>query len=464
MSAKTKRIERSQRFRRAWRGENRARAVSPVVATLILILIAVAAAAALYLWLVGWQSGVTGTISNPTVPADLTVTIGGSTSVYPFSSLGATWFEQNTTTVKIADSQGGTGAGMLAVCSGAVQVGAASTPETVSGLVSADACPASDPITITTIAYDAVDVVVPAANTHGLLSINYDTLALIYDGASISLPTLVPTTLNGAAFPAGYPTETTAAVTPLLWSQIPAAVNGATVGAVTQQIETAGAGAGGAACAGFANDICAATPGTTATPCGWAVCSSGAVAVVPVERSDASGTTQTFEAKLLGATAGNKFAANFAGLGYSGCGSNNLLSDCGISVATQENGNPSVIAEVGGTSGANTIGYASDGLARAAGLGLVPFNAVGQATPVVSGPSYAFGAVVPTTGSSGTIAAGITGNAAANQYAGWRPFEFVTLAPPTAGSVEENFFNFLLGPQVNTNLALATGEVSVYSI
>src|SRR5580658_10610257 len=137
MSAKTKRIERSQRFRRLRRGETRA--VSPVVATLILILIAVAAAAALYLWLVAWQGNITGGIGQP--GAQTTVDIGGSTSVYPFSALAATWFEQNNSDIAIQDSQGGTGAGMLAVCSGHIQVGAASTPETPAGLIASDGCP-----------------------------------------------------------------------------------------------------------------------------------------------------------------------------------------------------------------------------------------------------------------------------------------------------------------------------------
>ncbi len=75
--------ERKLRYLRGLRGENKA--VSPVVATLILILIAVAAAAALYLWLVAWQGNITGGIGQP--GAQTTVSIGGSTSVYPFSQL-----------------------------------------------------------------------------------------------------------------------------------------------------------------------------------------------------------------------------------------------------------------------------------------------------------------------------------------------------------------------------------------
>src|SRR5580658_6876767 len=101
MSAKTKRIERSQRFRRLRRGETRA--VSPVVATLILILIAVAAAAALYLWLVAWQGGVTGTVGQPALQT--TVTIGGSTSVYPFTQLAVTQFQQNQSDIAVSLQQ-----------------------------------------------------------------------------------------------------------------------------------------------------------------------------------------------------------------------------------------------------------------------------------------------------------------------------------------------------------------------
>jgi ABC-type phosphate transport system substrate-binding protein len=456
--------ERKLRYLRGLRGEKKHAAVSPVVATLILILIAVAAAAALYLWLVAWQGNITGGIGQP--GAQSTVSIGGSTSVYPFSQLAATWFQQNNSDIAISDNQGGTGAGMLAVCAGHIDVGAASSPETPAGLIASDGCPSTPGLTVTTIAYDAVDVVIQSANPHGLLSINYDTLTLVYDRASTTTPTLVANTINGVAFPGGYPAAPGTYPAPLAWTLIPAAVNGAVVGTVTQQIESAGVGAGGAACTGFPNDVCAAVPGTSATPCGWAVCASGAGNVVPVARSDASGTTQTFEAKDMGATSATGFSATFAGLGYSGCGSNNLLADCGISVPTSANGNPGVLTAVAASP--NNIGYASDGLARTAtgigAAGIVPLDAPGQqgALPVNTGSTVAFGAVVPTTGATGTIAAGITNSATVNQYSGWRPFEFVTLQPPT-GEVER-FIGFITDPANNIELATVTGEVSLYSV
>jgi ABC-type phosphate transport system substrate-binding protein len=450
--------ERKLRYLRGLRGEKKHAAVSPVVATLILILIAVAAAAALYLWLVAWQGNITGGIGQP--GAQTTVDIGGSTSVYPFSALAATWFEQNNSDIAIQDSQGGTGAGMLAVCSGHIQVGAASTPETPAGLIASDGCPSTPGITVTTIAYDAVDVVIASTNTHGLLSINWDTLTAIYDHASTTTPTLVATTIDGAALTSAIPTLGT----PITWNEIPAAVAGATIGTYTETQTGITVGASATACTGFANDIC---PTGGATPCGWEVCAGGAnMAIVPVERSDASGTTQTFEAKLLGATSASGFAATFTQLGYSGCGSNNILADCGISVATQENGNPGVLTAVAGNP--NAIGYASDGLARTTtgvGVGgIVPFDAVGQqgALVVTTGATVAYGAVVPSTGATGTIAAGITDSTTVNQYSGWRPFEFVTLQPPT-GEVQR-FIQFITDPANNAELATVTGEVGLYSI
>jgi flagellin-like protein len=458
--------ERKLRYLRGLRGENKA--VSPVVATLILILIAVAAAAALYLWLVAWQGNITGGIGQP--GAQTTVSIGGSTSVYPFSQLAATWFQQNNSDIAISDNQGGTGAGMLAVCAGHIDVGAASTPETPAGLVASDGCPSTPGITVTTIAYDAVDVVIASSNDHGLLSINFDTLTLIYDRASTTTPTLAATTINGIAIPGGYPAGA------LTWEDIPASVAGAVIPmtAPVTQAPAAGFGLGGP-CAGatgvVANDICAAGGDS---PCGWLVCAGGNIAaaatnpIVPEERSDASGTTQTFEAKVLGATSATAFATSFAGLGYSGCGSNNLLADCGIALpgAQQQNGNPGVLSSV--AANPNAIGYASDGLARTTtGVGaggIVPFDAVGQqgALVVNTGATVSYGAVVPSTGATGTIAAGITDSATVNQYSGWRPFEFVTLQPPT-GEVQR-FIQFITDPANNIELATVTGEVSLYSI
>ena len=471
--------ERTQRFRRRMSGEKKA--VSPVVATLILILIAVAAAAALYLWLVAWQGNITGGIGNQQVQA--TFTIGGSTSVYPFSSLAVSWYEQNHSDVAITDDQGGTGAGMLAVCAGHIDVGAASSLETVSTLQTSDGCPTTPGITITTIGYDAVDVVVPVANVHGLLSIGWDTLTAIYDGTSGGTATLLAPSIDGAAVsavPYGLaPWSTNAALT---WSEIPAAVAGATVAGcpvTTETVSSVAATPGantGVAC-GAPNTDDYYTVSTATSSCGWTICAGGSVAypgtdaIVTYARSDASGTTQTFEARLLGATSSTKFASSFTGLGFSGCGSNNLISDCGFVATKTANGNPAVISGVAGTPDA--IGYASDGLARGTTSGVSCQGVATAACGIGLESPGQNAAVQPALGSGGSIAGGIVNGGFgqpgltttltdAQSYAGARPFEFVTLQPP-AGEVED-FFTFITAPDTNQALATATGEVSLYSI
>jgi flagellin-like protein len=457
--------------RRRAQAIRKGRAVSPVVATLILILIAVAAAAALYLWLVTWQGSVTGQIGNTGPQA--TVTIGGSTSVYPFEQAAVNQFEQNQTDIAISVNQGGTGAGMLAVCHGSVDIGAASTYETVTGLETTDQCPSTT--VINTIAWDAVDVIVPTANVHQLQSISWDTLTAIYDGASSSTPTLLAPSIDGQTISTTAildvaPWSTHAA---LAWDQIPACVFGATVcGGVTTAgalpISLATTVGAGAACAGNPGLLC---ENAGASPCGFTVCAGGATlaeqtaTITTVARSDASGTTQTFEARLLGATSATGFATTPAGLGFSGCGSNNILADCGIATPVTGNGNPGVITAVGGN--ANSIGYASDGLARATGSGVLflPFLGTGQVAG--AGTGYSNGAVNPSLGTTGTISLGAqleqgTALTVSDIYAGVRPFQWVTTNTPT-GEVQQ-LLTWVLDPANNINVAADTAEVSIYSI
>jgi flagellin-like protein len=446
-------------------------AVSPVVATLILILVAVAAAAALYLWLVAWQGGVTGSIGSP--HAQYTVTIGGSTSVFPFSEVAIAQFEANNSNIVVSDNQGGTGAGMLAVCHGSVDIGASSSLQTVSGLQTNDQCPSTT--VITTVAYDAVDIAVPVANVHQLGSISFDTLAVIYGDASAkagSNPTLIPTTYNGVTTASGIlfvAPFTGAAVGGIAWDQVPACVNLAptcmgVTGAGNVPIALAtSVGPSATTCPGNAALICE-TAG--ASPCGFSVCAGGSVAfpgsdlVKTVARSDASGTTQTFEARLLGATSSNAFAASVPALGFGGCGSNNLIADCGM-VATQTgNGNPGVISSVSGSP--DSLGYASDGLIKASGSGVSAIAFNGPSQTCASGTGCSNGAVSPTTGATGTISAGIKSSATVANYAGWRPFEYVTTNTPT-GEVQR-YIQYVMDPANNINFASESFEVSIYSV
>ncbi len=477
MSEKSERLnDRRQGFRRRMRGQDRA--VSPVVATLILILIAVAAAAALYLWLVGWQGNITKGIGNQGPQA--TLTIGGSTSVYPFDELAVTQFQQNHSDIVISNNQGGSGAGMIAVCLGAVDIGAASFPVDAPTLVSTYGCSSSVESTavVTTVAYDAVDVITSTNNHHGLLSINYDTLALAYADATVETGAsakLIPTTVNGQALPAVIATPATITfgtpATYLLWNQLPGAVEGATVGAFTQALAPAATWTGAPCGAGaLANAECYTAGGATASTCGFVVCATGNNVVTTWARSDASGTTQSFEARLLDAESSSTFATQAQLIapttGFSGCGSANYISDCGYVATGTGNGNPGVISGVAGD--VNAIGYASDGLARASGSGvsLVPYTGVGQSPATDASLAAWYGGILPTTGGSGTIANGIKASTTSSDYVigylGWRPFDLVTLAAPTGEA--QAFLTFALDPANNIALASEAQEVSIYSV
>jgi flagellin-like protein len=462
MSANTKRIERRQRFRRLRRGENRARAVSPVVATLILILIAVAAAAALYLWLVAWQGGVTSGIGSP--GAQYTLTIGGSTSAYPFDQVAVAQFEQNNTDVVISNNQGGTGAGMAAVCAGQIDIGMASAPQVDSALVTNDACPQT--VVQETIAYDGVDTIVQSANPHGLESISWDTLQAIYVAASTTQTGLTGGNLflpgalhaNGVVDP-----FQPAALTGFTWEQIPAcaeaqancAGTGIAVAATTVGATVTPCGAG------FTEDICAAT----LTPCGYTVCAGGTAAGVgpgqdsaPIQtyaRSEVSGTTQSFISRLMAVGASGTTPA---GIGFSGCSGDNQFDGCGMTVAHTATGNPALISAVSGNPDA--IGYASDGLVQTTGSGVAPINFQGFGQTVVItivGESTALKAIA-----SG-IAAYTSGtwSATATAYVGWRPFVAVETAPPTGETLR--YLQYVMDPANNENFAAQSAEISVYA-
>jgi flagellin-like protein len=467
MSAKTKRIERSQRFRRLRRGENRA--VSPVVATLILILIAVAAAAALYLWLVAWQGGVTAGIGSP--GAQSTLSIGGSTSVFPFSQVAVTQFEQNNTDVVISNNQGGTGAGLAAVCSGQVDIGAASAPEVDSALVTNDGCPQT--VVQEIVAYDGVDAIVPTNNAHGLQSISWDTLQAIYVAASTT-PGSATTNLhlagaytmgNGAASQTGTPVlVATPAAAGFAWDQIPACAQAtAALGCagVTEQVSTVAVTGTttvpGTETACGTNDLC--SPVGDASTCGWTVCAGGTAAnpatntIVTEARSDVSGTTQSFIARLLAVGASGTTPA---GIGFSGCSGDNQFDGCSLTNAHTADGNPAVISAVAGNPDA--IGYASDGLAQTAGSGVVPvnFQGYGQTSVVVIvGESTALKAIA-----SG-IASGTSGTYGAQSYVGWRPFVYIETAPPTGETLR--YLQFVMDPANNENFAAQSAEISVYA-
>ncbi len=475
--SKAVRNDRSRsRFRRM---RKQGRAVSPVVATLILILIAVAAAAALYLWLVGWQGGVTNSVGSPST--QYTVTIGGSTSVYPFASLAATQFEQNNSDVAISVNQGGSGAGMAAVCAGQVNIGEASAFEATDTLIADDGCPQT--VVEEIVAYDGVDAIVASDNAHGLQSLSWDTLqSIISDSSTVApssgflfLTTTNTLTTDGQVWTTGAPTQGTG----FEWQEIPACATAATTCAgVTFAVADGGTfaptgtvlGTDEVACTGFANDLCTpATAGDTSS-CGFTVCAGGtatgttgvASATIHIYyRSDSSGTTQSFLARLVAAGT-TSTTGTPQSVGFTGCTGDNQFDGCGgtyaSGITTGENGNPAVISAVKGD--VNGLGYASDGLVQASGSGVVPVNFQGYGQSLVinmQGESTALGEIAK------GIAAYDGGNWAANTnaYIGWRPFLNVETAPPTGEVLR--YLEFVMDPANNQNLAAESDEISVYA-
>jgi len=528
---RTNEIGRRREYRRRLRGEKKA--VSPVVATLILILIAVAAAAALYLWLVAWQGGVTKGIGSPT--AQYTVTIGGSSSVYPWSVIAANSFEQNNSNIVISINQGGSGAGDAAVCSGQVDIGASSAPVTATQLETNDGCPST--VVQETVAYDAVDVIVPSGNPHAINNVTWDTMQSIYIAGGGGLSALTPTTnlltaysMNGVAT-----SIAPASSAGFAWDQIPACVPApslpsaayncagsapeqGTVAATNTQTTFSGFSCGACAATGTATatgtfavtnnagltsisaitltgatagvvTITSVTPATSggtgpggfgtgnvnvgfsvaytvgpptavatatlsytqpgATGCGWTVCASGASTIHPWQRSDTSGTTQSFTSRILAVKASGNAPS---GLGFTGCGSGGQLTECGISVAHQAFGNPGVIAGVKGDP--DGIGYASDGLVIASGSGVVPIGLQGYGQTNAVFPSVSKGTII------NGIVSGTTDVFSSTTYVGWRPFVYIQIAPPTGEVLR--YLQWCFQPGNNQQFASAAGELSPY--
>ncbi len=469
------------------------KAVSPVVATLILILVAVAAAAALYLWLVAWQGGITKGIGTPS--AQYTVTIGGSTSVYPFAEQAATWFEDNNSDVVISVNQGGSGAGAAAVCSGQIDIGEMSSYSyTASDLETAYGCPQS--LNQQIVAYDGVDVIVAANNPHfvtaadaalsgvsGALpnSMSWDTMNAIYDDVSSTTGTgtnlLQPGSFTMDGVASAQPTQGTGFV----WDQIPAFA-GALLGTTPTGIGvaftatgytlTAGGalGAAEAACAttGYTHDLCDAT--AQADSCGFSICLGGTGNVAttggdqaPIDvnyRSEVSGTTQGFTARIMavGASGGTPL-----GVGFTGCGSDGQLSSClltygGSTHTTGGTGNPAVITDVAGQ--VDGIGYASDGLVQVSTV-VVPVNLEGYGQTVVVNMQGASTALAAIALGIEDVNAGSSSYATGQAYIGWRPFINTETATPTGEVLR--YLEFVMDPANNQAIATATAEISVYA-
>jgi len=412
-------VRRSRRRRLGRRPMNQnTEAVSPVVATLILILVAVAAAAALYLWLSGWQAGITNGIGSP--HAQYSLTIGGSTTVYPFDQTIVTWFQQNNSNVIVSNNQGGSGAGIIAVCLGQVDIGAASRAVTAADISS---CPALQNAVQTRLGIAAIVPIMAKTNAQGF---------------------------TASAATSGFAQQVLASIYQ---------VNSGATGIITTPVSNAGpgttpavfglaAGAPSAACLGGVTGLAGKCYAWSDVPNNWgsAGCSSAGTTTCTYgaatseirlyDRADNSGTEANFVAKLLGGK----------------CGTDNQIESCNGHVSatggSSQNGNPALLTAVG---------------ADPLGLG---FNDFGFVTSTSTVNGFAFqnaSQTLPVVASTGSVKAAAGSSAVApfaGDYGGWTPLEFVTIGPPTGEA--QRFIQFALDPAVNQVVCTQNGYISIY--
>jgi phosphate transport system substrate-binding protein len=115
-------------------------AVSPVVATLVLIVVAIVGAIAVGLIMsrVASDTSNQANVGNVKGNAQETLTIGGSTTIYPVTQAAIAAFEQQYPGITVNDAQGGSGAGMEGVTIGALDIGAASSLSAVTSAQTSD--------------------------------------------------------------------------------------------------------------------------------------------------------------------------------------------------------------------------------------------------------------------------------------------------------------------------------------
>jgi flagellin-like protein len=129
-----------------------ARGISPIVATLMLVLITVAAAVAFYMFETGWQKTATSNVGDGTV-SSTQLTMSGSTTVTDLMNKMVPAFEQNNSGFKVSFTGTGSGAGLIAIEKGQVDMGMISDDMNA---VTAGTTSTYPNLVATTIAYDGV--------------------------------------------------------------------------------------------------------------------------------------------------------------------------------------------------------------------------------------------------------------------------------------------------------------------
>ncbi|MCI4348202.1 MAG: substrate-binding domain-containing protein, partial [Thermoplasmata archaeon] len=388
-------------------------------------------------------------IGNPN--AQTTLNIGGSTTLYHLDQNAISWFEANNTNVKLANNQGGSGSGILALCQGHVDISASSRPIT-SGDVAT--CPALSAAVSTVIGYDAVIPIVQVANPHGLVSISSQALNIVYwqnggqPTAAAGYPSsnALTTAVGGKLTPASWGIlNPGSATTALGWKHLPK-------NACFDPL--AGSGGTSGTMAGTPGFLDAAT--YTVGPClsSWTYDAS-ANTIQPFARFDNGGTSEAFDNNVMGIK----------------CGTDQQLASCGFVVANNPSapasgqingytGNTAVIGKV--ATSPDALGYTSWGQALAStaqggGAGLVSNN-IGLMGAAQTGGN---GNVVFANLASikNGIAAGY-GNAVPGGYVGWRPLQYNTMGPATGEALR--FIQFVTQPGTENTLDGLDFFISTY--
>ncbi|MFA5312199.1 MAG: substrate-binding domain-containing protein [Methanomassiliicoccales archaeon] len=146
-------------------------AISPVVATLMLVLVAVASVTGFFVFIDSWQNDQEDQVDDADISYEgESFIIGGSSTVYAFSTIAAEQYMVLNDDVKISVGYTSSGAGLTALKSGAIDIAGYSKALSASETT----------VTSITIGYDAAVVITSASSTHGLLDISAANLLQIY--------------------------------------------------------------------------------------------------------------------------------------------------------------------------------------------------------------------------------------------------------------------------------------------
>lgn len=153
------------------RFKNDREAISPVVATLMLVLVAVASVTGFFVFMDSWQNDQEDQVDDADISYEgASFIIGGSSTVYAFSSIAADQYMALNEDIEISVGYTSSGAGLTALKAGAIDMAGYSKALSASETT----------VTSITIGYDAAVVITSASNTHGLQDISAANMLQIY--------------------------------------------------------------------------------------------------------------------------------------------------------------------------------------------------------------------------------------------------------------------------------------------